>query len=765
MENNIVTFEAEKIKLNSGLFKDFVVCTAYLMSDGVNRNYSEFTLESLQKSLPSFENKPVLANIWFQKSKNGGKKAYVGSHDWNVERDEDGEEYISYRNGETPVGVITDKSQISIQKYKGRNFVVAKLFLWKQYNYELIKILARDKKKKVSVEVVFTDWDTYTDENGREIKKVNAFDFLGVTILGHQKKMFGEPEPVEEGIENSHLELEEGQLENYAMSFAKALESSIKDNRQEYDNIIKSDKGNHFLSNEYKREVVLQELNDIYFGEISIISFYSPENSLDFSAQFAYIYREKEGQGGELVREEGEVYKPVLRVRAIRGHVNIDGSCDIIEDKEIEGKEKEKILSTQVKYLESIKMDRDLIINEVNLVDDAELNDVGQLIYTLFTYQNSNDIVNLLFGMVEEGWQNNPYEKLGFPIACLGQYSITFSERALREDMDLDALQKLYQKIEFMTGFSRVRDIVKSIIEEKYEMGETSNVEKENEAVNAPAENVADENELKDEQQPEENGCVDVNEENKDKIDENDCDGNGAEPEENGCDEPKEHSEGPEENGCDEPKENCGPEQSACGEPEEHSEGEEEGCDGSNPAENAEEGKDGEEPQENAADDDKDDADDKDDDDKDDGEEDFAKFNEELSQKYEVAVNQIAEYTATIGNLTKEVESSNSQLQTLSKELEAAKEEINSLKLAAFVRDIEAELAQSALDKENKEKILNMAKEQKFENIIDAQKEIAFIEKQTKTNSYTFASSVVNTSFKPEVKKDVFDKLKAKNKW
>ena len=46
------------MKLNSGLFKDFVVCTAYLMSDGVNRNRSEFTLESLESSLPTFENKP-----------------------------------------------------------------------------------------------------------------------------------------------------------------------------------------------------------------------------------------------------------------------------------------------------------------------------------------------------------------------------------------------------------------------------------------------------------------------------------------------------------------------------------------------------------------------------------------------------------------------------------------------------------------------------------------------------------------------------------
>ena len=52
----------------------------------------------------------------------------------------------------------------------------------------------------------------------------------------------------------------------------------------------------------------------------------------------------------------------------------------------------------------------------------------------------------------------------------------------------------------------------------------------------------------------------------------------------------------------------------------------------------------------------------------------------------------------------------------------------------------------------------------KFENITEVQKEIAFAEKQTKTNSYTFVSNIVNTQ-KSEQPKSVFDRLQAKNKW
>ena len=756
LQQDIMTFEAEKVKLSSGLFKDFVVCTAYLMSDGVNRNKSEFTLESLEKSIPTFENKPVLANIWFQKGSNGYKKAYVGSHDYKVEKDENGDEYISYKDGERPVGVITNKSQINIQKYKGRNFVVAKLFLWKQYNPELIKILARDKRKKVSVEVVFKKWEDYEDENGQKIRKVLDFDFLGVTILGHQKKIFGEPELVEEGIENSHLELDEGQLESYVASYSSALDSEIRDNRAQYDSIMKSNEVNSSLSIESKRQIVLKELNDMYSysrgGGICLFSFYSPENSLGFSGKMSRMYVENPNKVDTTsVREEGWTYKPEIYVEGIRGNINFDGSCDILEKIEFTGEEKNKIISAQMKYLDSLKTNRDLIINEVNLVADEENSDVNQLIYTLFTYQNSDDIVNLLFGIVEDGWKTNPYEKLGLPIASVNQHAIIFNERALREDMGLQSLQKLYQKIEFMTGFNRVRDIVKSIIEEKYEMGETSNVEKENEAVNQlNTEELTNENELnKDNVNENAENKIDENDCGQDNLCNNDCGGEEPKPDENACggEEPNVNAD---EEGGEEPKSD-----NDCG-----------GEDGQ-PAENAneEEPKDNK-PEENAADDNKDGEDGEDDgeDDKDeDGNKEDESANEELAQKYEVALSQIAKYSEEINALKNTVETSAAENEKLNKELEEAKTEINSLKLSAFLKEVDAELAASALDDKNKEKIYNSAKEQKFENITDVQKEIAFVEKTTRTDSYTFVSNIVNTSkSEPE---GVFDKLKAKIKW
>ena len=734
MENNIITFEAEKVKLSSGLFKDFVVCTAYLMSDGVNRNKSEFTLASLEKSLPTFENKPVLANIWFQKT-NGVRKAYVGSHDWTVERDENGEEYISYKNGETPVGVITNKSQVSIQKYKGRNFVVAKLFLWKQYNPELIKILAKDKRKKVSVEVVFKDWEDYTDENGEKIRRVNDFDFLGVTILGHQKKIFGEPEPVEEGIAGSHLEVDE----NYAMSFSKALESNIEDRREVYDAFIKGEPT--YTIN--KREAVLEELSSMFDNDVTLMSLSHPNGE-----------SRKEVEGKCLMG--GDVY-------SYNGLVNIDGTCDLIVNK-LNTNDKERFVKTQMQYFKQNNKQKNLIIQEVNLVDDIDTYDVDQLIYTIFTYQNSSDIVNLSFGNIDEGWEDNPYDNLSYPFASINQYSITFSKERIKK-MEEGRLRQLYQSIETIPCFQEVVDMVKSIMKEKYEKGETSNVEKENQVTenDAVLTNEIDEN--KKEESVKENAAEEV-------VNSNDC--NQENVNANECGDVEENATDKGEDECN--TNDCGEEPKVdandCGEdgPETNAEGDDEegkpedecntnACDeeGENVTENTEDGKDeGEEaPATNAEDGSKnnDDADEKDGDDKDDDKDGEFNKEEELAQKYEVAVSQIASYSEQVKVLQAELETAQEKINKLSEELQAS-----------FIREVEGELSSSALDKSHKEDILSAAKEHKFANITDVQKEIAFVEKQTRSDSYTFVSNVLKTS-KPEKGGDVFDRLNAKNKW
>lgn len=716
MEKQILTFEAEKVKVSSGLFKDFVVCTAYLMSDGVNRNMSEFTKESLEKSLPTFENKPVLANIWFSRKANGNKQAYVGGHDWKIEKDENGEEYVSYKNGETPVGVITDKSNVTIQKYKGRNFVVAKLFLWKQYNPELIKILAKDKKKKVSVEIMPLKYEDYQDENGNTIRKILEFDFWGVTILGHRKDgLFGDVEAIEEGIEGSHLILDEKELENYALSYGKALKE-IKDNNRHVDEFMSREENKVYSINE-KRHIIIEELNNIYDQQdISLLTLYS--NSLNDTIKGKFILN-------------NTLYD-------FKGNINLDGSCDIETTSQISLDDKPEILRNQLEFLNSLKTDEELDINEVNLVDDIAIYDVNQLIYKIFTYCNSKEIVNLSFGVIEEGWEDNPYGNLSYPFALISKNSITFSQERIKK-LQVRKLEELYNYIETIPCFQQVANMVKDTIEEKYEMGDASIVE----------ENVK--TDITETETQQEEAVVEMEKE-EEKIEE--------EQKENDLEQKEEQAK--------EEVEEEGKEEQPCANEEEKS------------AEECEcitEEKETEEKFEETPDDDKDDddgddePDDKDDDDKDVDEgdeepkEDFKALYEELSNKYSVALTQIEQFTSKVDELNTQVQNLNTQLEASNLKFSEAEKTIAKLKLEAFIAEIKDELKQSELSEEKKEEIVKMALENKFSSIVEAQKEIAFCEKQAKSESYTFVSNIFNSNKETEGKRTVFDELKKNNTW
>lgn len=677
MEEKIITFEAEKVKLSSGFLKDFVVCTAYLMSDGVNRNDSEFTLESLQKSLPGFLDKPVLANIWY-KRKGGEKEAYVGSHDWEVTKDENGEEYISYRNGERPVGVIPGESSVSIQKYKGRNFVVAKLYLWKQYNYELLKILAKDKKKKVSVEVRYTDTEKYTYE-GRTITKVNAFDFLGVTILGHKKTLLGEPQEIEEGIEGSHLELDKDQLSEYVMTYEKALSKALMPNEtKNYNSLAKEFEVNASYSIADKREILLSELIDAKGEDVVLISISSDESSNEIEGRYFL---------------KGEVY-------SFRAIINIDGSCEIYQEEKLEDKE----IGAFIKYLKINQTEKSLDIKEVNLVD-AQKYDIGQLIYKIFTYHNFKDIVDYIFIEKDEDWEANPVKGLRKPVAILDENKITYSKESLR-GLSKEELEGLYQRIDTIPCFQLVTDMVKSIMAEKYEMGETSKVENEDGKV------VSEEAEVIN------------NEEECNTLEENDC--NGQEPIENGCDTPvdsealKENAEDTENKPVDEEKPSENPEESEAKSEEE--------CKNFDEDEGEDKDEDDEEPA------------------------------EDFEQKYLAAIKQIGDYTSQIEALSNEVAKLSAEKDEMSKELEEVREENAKMKEDAFAKLVEEELSLSALDEKNKDRIRAQAKKHEFADLVEVQKEIAFVEKQTKTNSYTFGSKITAECSKKA--ESVFDRLK-----
>ena len=175
--------------------KQFLSMDIWAISNGINRNGSEFLEESFESAIPTFYNKPVLAFY-------NTTICDTEEHNCSVNFDEEGEVFYDYQydGAEHPVGLIPESATITIEERDGKKWIHIKdALLWYEYNHQLGQLLKKKGNKKVSVEVEFLD--SYMDEG---IEKVKSFVFLGVTILGTDPNTM---EEYQEGIEGARLEL------------------------------------------------------------------------------------------------------------------------------------------------------------------------------------------------------------------------------------------------------------------------------------------------------------------------------------------------------------------------------------------------------------------------------------------------------------------------------------------------------------------------------------------------------------------------------
>ena len=175
--------------------KQFLSMDIWAISNGINRNGSEFLEESFESAIPTFYNKPVLAFY-------NTTICDTEEHNCSVNFDEEGKVFYDYQydGAEHPVGLIPESATITIEERDGKKWIHIKdALLWYEYNHQLGQLLKKKSNKKVSVEVEFLD--SYMDDG---IEKVKSFVFLGVTILGKDPNTM---EEYQEGIEGARLEL------------------------------------------------------------------------------------------------------------------------------------------------------------------------------------------------------------------------------------------------------------------------------------------------------------------------------------------------------------------------------------------------------------------------------------------------------------------------------------------------------------------------------------------------------------------------------
>ena len=240
MENKKLFFEVDgsQIDFKSLLKKEFLELTMRPISTAnPNRNNSWFTRESLVASKDTFKNKPILG--YFE---NGDFVSHNG--EWKADPETELEYWdTTGAKGERPIGLIRENDEVQIvdDPKTGLSWVVLTCALWTQYNYKQVKRLLKDAKKakqnggpvkNISVEVDITDWEELP--NG--VLKINAFNLVGITILGSRNGVKVEP-----GIADAELSVVgfmetdtySKQLNSLRLAYEK-LDGSEKTNKEDF---------------------------------------------------------------------------------------------------------------------------------------------------------------------------------------------------------------------------------------------------------------------------------------------------------------------------------------------------------------------------------------------------------------------------------------------------------------------------------------------------------------------------------------------------
>lgn len=158
---------------------------------GLNRNGSYISDEDMTRAIPSFANKPILAEI----RENSKGEIDFGTHAITTVEDENGEEKDYYI--EKPVGIIPESNDAHLvyDEKKKKSYLYTKGYIFTLYGNETAEILERRNGTDVSIEIDISEFAWDAKNKWLTIKE---FVFNGVTLLGSDWNP---------GMENSRCEL------------------------------------------------------------------------------------------------------------------------------------------------------------------------------------------------------------------------------------------------------------------------------------------------------------------------------------------------------------------------------------------------------------------------------------------------------------------------------------------------------------------------------------------------------------------------------
>lgn len=402
----------KKINIEEINNSDFLKLEMYAIAEGVNRNDSDFTLESMEEALPTFRNKPILG-FYNTKTKNLEEHNSDIGYDYST-----GDIYYDYtgNDAERPIGLISEGDIVEIREYENKNWIYFTSSIWIKYNKQIVDLLKKDRRKKISVEI--TILDSYI--NDKKIEVIKSFIFDGVTILGNQR---GSIMPVQEGIEGAHTKLLEFTKSDkfnqykHALCFAYNNSSNIN---QENKNLEKGGKQvfnglsmnqlssriNAVLS-DYKYDTGEYEWNKYWIDDITDSLVIVHDN------------------------EDGKLY--TIPYSVIDGNVQLD----------MESKQQVEIDYKPVNF--AVKQEVFLSKDKWGTEDAIKVNKSKEAMSTgswggvnktalrnrILAAKNYKSLVNDVYALVESGWEDSPSKHLKYPLMGFKDGELVYFEGAL----------------------------------------------------------------------------------------------------------------------------------------------------------------------------------------------------------------------------------------------------------------------------------------------------------------------------------------------
>lgn len=146
-----------------------------VVCNGDNPNKTKFSLNAIDKAIPTIKNIPILAYILEDEGD-------FDEHnmDYEIITTEDGCE-IKKRYQEVPIGVIPENCQPEYIDMNGRKYLKVQGYIWKCYSNGGAEIISNSEYKNVSMEIKVNE-GMYDENDG--LYDITDFNFLGITCLG-----------------------------------------------------------------------------------------------------------------------------------------------------------------------------------------------------------------------------------------------------------------------------------------------------------------------------------------------------------------------------------------------------------------------------------------------------------------------------------------------------------------------------------------------------------------------------------------------------